>query len=106
MCLLVIKRRVTVSSSGSRARVSKPRTTISAIAKKHGVLHCCDATFGTPLQCKPIALGCDMSLHSTTKYFDGHNMTTVGECLPWSQRDLPAGRLWTLGVAILVMPQM
>lgn len=51
---------------------------ISAIAKKHGVLHCCDATFGTPLQCKPIALGCDMSLHSTTKYFDGHNMTTGG----------------------------
>jgi len=51
---------------------------ISAIAKKHKILHCCDATFGTPLQCKPIKLGCDMSLHSTTKYFDGHNMTVGG----------------------------
>ena len=30
---------------------------ISAIAKKHKILHCCDATFGTPLQCKPIKLG-------------------------------------------------
>ena len=51
---------------------------VSAIAKKHGIPHCCDATFGTPLQCKPIRLGCDMSLHSTTKYFDGHNITMGG----------------------------
>ncbi|KAJ8608388.1 hypothetical protein CTAYLR_008148 [Chrysophaeum taylorii] len=51
---------------------------VSAIAQKHGILHVCDATFATPLMLKPIDLGCDMSLHSTTKYFDGHNMTVGG----------------------------
>jgi len=51
---------------------------VSAIAKKHGILHVCDATFATPIMLKPLDLGCDMSLHSTTKYFDGHNMTVGG----------------------------
>mmetsp|Transcript_7932 Transcript_7932/g.26024 ORF Transcript_7932/g.26024 Transcript_7932/m.26024 type:complete len:398 (+) Transcript_7932:601-1794(+) len=51
---------------------------VSAVAKKHKILHVCDATFATPLMLKPLDLGCDMSLHSTTKYFDGHNMTVGG----------------------------
>jgi cystathionine beta-lyase/cystathionine gamma-synthase len=60
---------------------------LSAIAKAAGVLHVCDATFGTPLMLKPIELGCDMSLHSTTKYFDGHNMT-VGGCVSCATKEL------------------
>lgn len=51
---------------------------VSAVAQKHKVLHCCDATFATPLMIRPLELGCDLSLHSTTKYFDGHNMTVGG----------------------------
>jgi hypothetical protein len=41
-------------------------------------MHCCDATFATPLMVKPIELGADMTLQSTTKYYDGHNMTVGG----------------------------
>lgn len=51
---------------------------VSVICKQFGVSHVCDATFATPLMLRPIELGCDMSLHSTTKYFDGHNMTVGG----------------------------
>lgn len=40
---------------------------VSDIAKKHNIKHCCDSTFATPLMLLPIELGCDMTLHSTTK---------------------------------------
>jgi len=51
---------------------------ISEIAKRNNILHCCDATFATPVMMRPIDLGADMSLQSLTKYFDGHNMTVGG----------------------------
>ncbi|KAJ1455218.1 Cys/Met metabolism PLP-dependent enzyme-domain-containing protein [Pelagophyceae sp. CCMP2097] len=62
---------------------------VSAIAKAAGVPHCCDATFATPIMVKPIDLGCDMSLHSTTKYFDGHNQT-VGGCVTCATAEMDA----------------
>eukprot|EP01134_Creolimax_fragrantissima_P008298 CFRG8298T1 len=51
---------------------------VSAIAKKHGIVHCCDTTFATPVITRAIDHGCDIALHSTTKYYDGHNMTVGG----------------------------
>lgn len=42
------------------------------------LVHVCDATFATPVMMRPIDLGCDITLHSTTKYYDGHNMTVGG----------------------------
>ena len=51
---------------------------ISKIAKAKGILHCCDATFATPYICRVLDLGADMALQSTTKYYDGHNMTVGG----------------------------
>jgi len=51
---------------------------LSAIAKEHGILHVCDATFATPLMMTPITLGADMCLQSLTKYYDGHNMSVGG----------------------------
>uniref|UniRef100_A0A7S0TAJ6 plant cystathionine gamma-synthase n=1 Tax=Chrysocystis fragilis TaxID=1411660 RepID=A0A7S0TAJ6_9STRA len=60
---------------------------ISAICKERGVLHVCDATFATPIMLRPVELGADMSLHSTTKYFDGHNMT-VGGVVASATKDL------------------
>lgn len=41
---------------------------VSAIAKKHNIKHCCDSTFATPVMLLPLELGCDIALHSTTKY--------------------------------------
>jgi len=51
---------------------------ISAIAKEAGAVHVVDNTFLTPYYQRPLELGADLSLHSTTKYFDGHNATVGG----------------------------
>ena len=51
---------------------------ISAIAKEHGVPHAIDNTFLTPYYQRPIELGADLIVHSTTKYLDGHNATVGG----------------------------
>ena len=51
---------------------------VSAIAKEHGVPHAIDNTFLTPYYQRPIELGADLIVHSTTKYLDGHNATVGG----------------------------
>jgi len=45
---------------------------IAALGKKHGVITTIDATFGTPINCRPAEWGIDLVLHSGTKYFGGH----------------------------------
>jgi cystathionine beta-lyase/cystathionine gamma-synthase len=51
---------------------------VSAITKEAGIVHAVDNTFLTPYYQSAIALGADLSIHSTTKYFDGHNATVGG----------------------------
>ena len=51
---------------------------ISDIARARGIPHAVDNTFLTPFYQQPLALGADISIHSTTKYFDGHNATVGG----------------------------
>jgi cystathionine gamma-lyase len=51
---------------------------ISEIAKAANVVHVVDNTLITPCYQRAIELGADLSLHSTTKYFDGHNATVGG----------------------------
>jgi cystathionine gamma-lyase len=51
---------------------------VSEIAREHGIPHCVDNTFLTPYFQRPLELGADMSMHSTTKYMDGHNVTVGG----------------------------
>ena len=51
---------------------------ISEISKEAGAIHVVDNTFLTPYFQKALDLGADLSLHSTTKYFDGHNATVGG----------------------------
>jgi len=51
---------------------------ISAIAREAGAVHVVDNTFLTPYYQRPLELGADLALHSTTKYFDGHNATVGG----------------------------
>jgi cystathionine beta-lyase/cystathionine gamma-synthase len=51
---------------------------ISNIAKEHGIVHAVDNTFLTPYFQRPLDLGANISVHSTTKYFDGHNSTVGG----------------------------
>jgi len=51
---------------------------ISAVARKHGIPHAVDNTFLTPYYQRPLELDADIVVHSTTKYFDGHNATVGG----------------------------
>jgi cystathionine beta-lyase/cystathionine gamma-synthase len=51
---------------------------ISEIARKRDIPHAVDNTFLTPYYQRPLELGADLSIHSTTKYFDGHNATVGG----------------------------
>ena len=51
---------------------------ISAIANEHDIPHAVDNTFLTPYFQRPLELGADLVVHSTTKYFDGHNATVGG----------------------------
>lgn len=53
----------------------------SAVAKRHGILTCCDNTFATPALQRPLELGCDMVAHSTTKYLGGHSDVVGGAIL-------------------------
>ena len=45
---------------------------IAALAQKHKLISTIDATFGTPINCRPAEWGIDLVLHSGTKYFGGH----------------------------------
>ncbi len=51
---------------------------ISDIAQDKGIPHAVDNTFLTPYFQRPLDLGADLSVHSTTKYMDGHNATVGG----------------------------
>ncbi len=51
---------------------------IVAIADKHGILTCVDNTVATPILCKPIAHGVDLSVHSTSKYTTGQGLALGG----------------------------
>ena len=53
---------------------------LAHIAHAHSVPLVIDNTFPTPVLCRPIEFGCDIVIHSTTKYMDGH-ASVVGGCI-------------------------
>lgn len=52
--------------------------TIAALARKRGVRVVVDNTWATPILQRPLELGCDLVMHSTTKYLGGHSDTLGG----------------------------
>ncbi len=51
---------------------------VADLAREAGVLLAVDNTFLTPLLMRPLDLGADVALTSTTKYIEGHNATVGG----------------------------
>lgn len=51
---------------------------VCQLAKKHGTLSAADNTFLSPVLQRPIALGADVVIHSTTKYLNGHSDVVGG----------------------------
>jgi len=46
---------------------------VSDLAKSKGILTFCDNTFATPINQRPLDMGIDIVMHSTTKYIGGHH---------------------------------
>jgi cystathionine gamma-lyase len=46
---------------------------VAAIARKRGLISVCDNTFASPWVQRPLELGFDIVVHSTTKYLNGHS---------------------------------
>lgn len=51
---------------------------VSEVTRAAGALHVTDNTFLTPYFQRPLELGADVVIHSTTKFLDGHNATLGG----------------------------
>ena len=71
---------------------SNPRMTISDIAALARIAHdaggklACDNTFASPVLQRPLELGADIVMHSTTKYFGGHS-DVLGGALAFKRDD-------------------
>ncbi|MBP7147958.1 MAG: PLP-dependent transferase [Acidobacteria bacterium] len=51
---------------------------VPAFARAHGLVSVIDNTFATPVNFRPLELGFDLSLHSGTKYLNGHSDIVAG----------------------------
>ena len=51
---------------------------ITAFAEAHGLVSMIDNTFATPVNFRPTEWGFDLSLHSATKYLNGHSDIVAG----------------------------
>jgi cysteine-S-conjugate beta-lyase len=51
---------------------------ICAVARARGIVTMMDNTWSTPLYCKPLALGVDVSIQAATKYVVGHSDAMLG----------------------------
>lgn len=64
------------------------------LAHDHGLPLVVDSTLATPYLCRPLALGADIVIHSTTKYFSGHGDAVGGAIIDggafdWSRERFP-----------------
>jgi len=79
---------------------------ISSIAKKIDAVHAVDNTFLTPYYQRPFELGADVSIHSTTKYMDGHNATVGGAVISDSEEYAEAVRFIQNSTGTIMSPQV
>ena len=61
---------------------------IAALAKPRGLRVAVDNTFASPYVQRPIDLGCDLVLHSTTKYLNGHSDSIGGIVIATRDEDI------------------
>jgi cystathionine beta-lyase len=65
-------------SPGSTTMEVQDLPKIASIAHSHGALVCCDNTWATPLNYKPLTLGADIVTEGLTKYISGHSDLLLG----------------------------
>ena len=72
------------------------------LGKQAGALVACDNTFASPYLQQPLALGCDVVMHSATKYLGGHSDVVIGALV--LNDDALAEQLGFLQLAIGAVP--
>ena len=60
---------------------------VAHVTKKHHILMAVDNTFATPFFQKPLNLGADIVMHSTTKYLNGHS-DVIGGAIVTNDQDV------------------
>ncbi len=60
----------------------------ASIAHAAGALCVCDNTWATPMLQRPLSLGADLAVHSTTKYLGGHEDVTGGAVVSAGDTDI------------------
>jgi len=73
---------------------------VAAVSKRHGLLAVADNTFASPVVQRPLAFGFDISLHSATKYLNGHSDVVAGVVVVGQERAELAEKLAFLHNAI------
>ena len=61
---------------------------IAALARRAGTRLACDNTWATPMLTRPLELGADIVMHSTTKYLGGHSDVLSGALIVRSDDEL------------------
>lgn len=79
---------------------------VSEITRQAGVLHVVDNTFLTPYYQRPLELGADLVVHSTTKYMDGHNATLGGAVVVSTQELQESLKFMQTAGGFIMSPQV
>ena len=66
---------------------------VAQIAHENGIPLLVDNTLATPYLCRPLELGADIVIHSTTKYLSGHGCATGGVIIDGGRFDWASSRL-------------
>jgi cystathionine gamma-lyase len=61
---------------------------VAGLAKRRGLISVCDNTFASPYLQRPLELGFDLSVHSATKYLNGHSDMVGGIAVVGKRSDL------------------
>ena len=77
--------------SNPQLKITNIREIVS-LAKKHGITTACDNTFATPLLQKPLEMGIDYVMYSSTKFFSGHS-DILGGVLTTNLEDETSSRI-------------
>jgi cystathionine beta-lyase/cystathionine gamma-synthase len=72
---------------------------VASIAQKHGIITVIDNSYATPINQKPISIGIDISVHSASKYLNGHGDVVAGVlcCFQAMYEHIFKGPFMTLG---------
>jgi cystathionine gamma-lyase len=61
---------------------------VAALARRRGIVTCADNTFASPFIQRPLELGFDLVVHSTTKYLNGHSDIISGCAVVGENQDI------------------